>query len=683
MGTVTKGKIFRSDLEQFDGTLSKSRINSSGGSEAGLSVNDYVDVLQVFGGGDTDNMTNATISTAISSLGSANIGLLFATGTWTISNSLSIPSNFTVIVPAGCIFSVASGQTLTVAGVFERQHGTFSSGSGTVTISGTDVLATGSTSSHFAVDTGNADVYVIDPADNPSGYVAGQMFSFKAKNSNTGASTLNVESLGAKNIKKYDSDGTLDALEAGDIIEDQIVRVTYDGTQFQLVPNIQLSGSIVTTTTDNVYTKTETWKQGSDVASATSLPIDVDGNFFDVTGTATVTSFATKGIGTFVVLQFDGACTLTHHVDDLILPSGANITTAAGDIGIFYEYASGDWRCISYTGKNAVFSSVTAGKLNATGDTSAGDDAAIGFTSTEGLILTGQGSTNDITIKNDADTVVAKVATGTTVLDLTTALAIADGGTGATTAAAAATALGQPTYAKADLASATNKTIPTTGNYFDVTGTTTIVTMAVAANRHFFLQFDAALTLTHDGTDISLPADASITTAAGDVAEFYSIATNDVVCLNYSKADGTAVVASAGGGPSVGTNGIIRTNAANIQEDITLSDHSATFTTTHGSNLIANRGSNDDFVDGDMVMVSNSGGALPSGYVAGTQYFVRDITSTTMKLSTSFGGSVQAISGNGSGTHTIYQNINGMSAGPITISEDTVTIPAGSTWNII
>ena len=84
-----------------------------------------------------------------------------------------------------------------------------------------------------------------------------------------------------------------------------------------------------------------------------------------------------------------------------------------------------------------------------------------------------------------------------------------------------------------------------------------------------------------------------------------------------------------------------------------------------------------------MVMVSNSGGALPSGYVAGTQYFVRDITSTTMKLSTSFGGSVQAISGNGSGTHTIYQNINGMSAGPITISEDTVTIPAGSTWNII
>ena len=42
------------------------------------------------------------------------------------------------------------------------------------------------------------------------------------------------------------------------------------------------------------------------------------------------------------------------------------------------------------------------------------DNAAIGYTSTEGLVLTGQGSTNDITIKNDADTTVLSIATGTT-----------------------------------------------------------------------------------------------------------------------------------------------------------------------------------------------------------------------------------------------------------------------------
>ena len=57
------------------------------------------------------------------------------------------------------------------------------------------------------------------------------------------------------------------------------------------------------------------------------------------------------------------------------------------------------------------------GTLNVTGDTASGDDAAVGYTSTEGLILTGQGSTGDVTVKNDADAVVMQVPTGTTGVD--------------------------------------------------------------------------------------------------------------------------------------------------------------------------------------------------------------------------------------------------------------------------
>jgi hypothetical protein len=55
---------------------------------------------------------------------------------------------------------------------------------------------------------------------------------------------------------------------------------------------------------------------------------------------------------------------------------------------------------------------LTAGTLNADGDTAAGDNAAIGYTAAEGLILTGQGSTNDVTIKNDADADVLEIPTG-------------------------------------------------------------------------------------------------------------------------------------------------------------------------------------------------------------------------------------------------------------------------------
>lgn len=97
--------------------------------------------------------------------------------------------------------------------------------------------------------------------------------------------------------------------------------------------------------------------KGADVASAAALTLGTDGNYFDITGTTAITSIATLGVGTVVKLHFDDALTLTHHATDLILPSGANITTAAGDEAEFVEYASGDWRCTSYTratGKSVV-----------------------------------------------------------------------------------------------------------------------------------------------------------------------------------------------------------------------------------------------------------------------------------------------------------------------------------------
>lgn len=89
--------------------------------------------------------------------------------------------------------------------------------------------------------------------------------------------------------------------------------------------------------------------KGADVASAGALTLGTDGNYFVITGTTTITSIGTLAIGTQVTLQFAAALTLTHHATDLILPGGANITTAAGDIAIFREYAAGDWKCVSYT----------------------------------------------------------------------------------------------------------------------------------------------------------------------------------------------------------------------------------------------------------------------------------------------------------------------------------------------
>ncbi len=105
----------------------------------------------------------------------------------------------------------------------------------------------------------------------------------------------------------------------------------------------------------NLFTKTQQWAQGADVAAAATLTLGDDGNSFDITGSGvTITSIATKtdaqggGLGTWVKLQFDGANTLQYNATDIVLPAAQDITTAAGDIAIFYEYALGDWRLSNY-----------------------------------------------------------------------------------------------------------------------------------------------------------------------------------------------------------------------------------------------------------------------------------------------------------------------------------------------
>ena len=62
-------------------------------------------------------------------------------------------------------------------------------------------------------------------------YAAGQMFAFVAANTNTGAVTINISSLGAKAITKTGNT----ALSSGDLTANYLFVVVYDGTQFQVV----------------------------------------------------------------------------------------------------------------------------------------------------------------------------------------------------------------------------------------------------------------------------------------------------------------------------------------------------------------------------------------------------------------------------------------------------------------
>jgi hypothetical protein len=93
--------------------------------------------------------------------------------------------------------------------------------------------------------------------------------------------------------------------------------------------------------------------KGTNIASATTTDIGAaTGNYVDVTGTTTITGLGTIAAGTRRIVQFSGILTLTHNATSLILPTGANISTAAGDVAQFISLGSGDWKCVMYSRAN-------------------------------------------------------------------------------------------------------------------------------------------------------------------------------------------------------------------------------------------------------------------------------------------------------------------------------------------
>jgi hypothetical protein len=110
------------------------------------------------------------------------------------------------------------------------------SGGGSVTAS-----AIQNESYNYASDTGAANAYAVALSPAATSYVAGLDVAFKAANANTGASTLNVNSLGAKTVKKMYG-GSLVDLSSGDISAGQIIKAKYDGTYFQVVAGVISGG---------------------------------------------------------------------------------------------------------------------------------------------------------------------------------------------------------------------------------------------------------------------------------------------------------------------------------------------------------------------------------------------------------------------------------------------------------
>ena len=88
--------------------------------------------------------------------------------------------------------------------------------------------------------------------------------------------------------------------------------------------------------------------KGSDISSADPLVIVAGSNYYIVTGTTGFNDMTVAANHHFF-LEFAGALVMTHVGGALDLPSGAAITTVAGDVGEFFATAANVVTCVNYT----------------------------------------------------------------------------------------------------------------------------------------------------------------------------------------------------------------------------------------------------------------------------------------------------------------------------------------------
>lgn len=156
--------------------------------------------------------------------------------------------------------------------------------------------------------------------------------------------------------------------------------------------------------------------KGSDIASASSIDLGAaTGEFVDVTGTTTITGLGTVAAGIVRTVRFTGALTLTHNATSLILPGGANITTANGDCAQFRSLGSGNWVCVAYVpaagyiGASST-ATLTNKTINLTSNTLTGTTAQFNTALSDGDFATLAGSE---TLTNKSVSLASNTLTGT------------------------------------------------------------------------------------------------------------------------------------------------------------------------------------------------------------------------------------------------------------------------------
>lgn len=322
---------------------------------------------------------------------SAGVLTPVASTTLTAYNETAASSLGTVSVDANGI--VASGTfTATVGDIVRFTHGSYS---------GKFRLRLAATKAAAYTDTEyRSSTFVVENARTARTAVEVDIYGLDKNNPDTGKFYIGTGKVGDTGLEfSYQStlDQDIDLYAVPKLTKGLITQADFDPDNVEAVVVTGTGGgaSVTDATTTEVLTGTDTskvvtpdslaalWEQGSNVASATTVSLG-EGGYFNITGTTTITDidFATDKAGRRAWLKFAGALTLTHNASTLILPTGANIVTVAGDTAEFISEGTDVVRCVSYT--RASGAALAADVLGASSST---DNAIVRFDGTSGKLI--------------------------------------------------------------------------------------------------------------------------------------------------------------------------------------------------------------------------------------------------------------------------------------------------------
>jgi hypothetical protein len=158
---------------------------------------------------------------------------------------------------------------------------------------------------------------------------AGTQAVFKAANSTTAtAPTIALDGLAAKAVQQGGQPLVPNAIQPG-----ASYIVEFDGTYWQLIGAV--GGNLLNAVNENYV---------SGVASAATVDLGIQtGNYIQITGTTTITSFGSTGqAGQRRTIVAAGAFTITNSANILI--GGGSYTTSVGDVLTFNYEGAGVWR---------------------------------------------------------------------------------------------------------------------------------------------------------------------------------------------------------------------------------------------------------------------------------------------------------------------------------------------------